>query len=209
MPSIRYPLIGFDFDGTIADSIGFFYSSIDDMARAHGFRELGPEELEAMRGLSSREIIARSGMPLWKVPRIANDFRRRMGERIAEIRMFDGMRDALFDLHARGATLAMITTNSESNVRAVLGNETASLFTHLDCGIALFGKASRLRRLARRAGPSTQALYVGDELRDAEAAREAGFAFAAVGWGYTHLSALEAAGPQHVLRHPGELSLLA
>lgn len=202
-------LIGFDFDGTIADSIGFFYSSFSTLARAHGFRELDRDELEALRGLSSREIIARTGLPFWKVPRIANDFRRLMGERIDEITVFDGMREALHGLRARGATLALVTTNSEANVRAVLGDELSALFDHLDCGIALFGKAARLRRIARHAGTASQPLYVGDELRDAEAARAAGFAFAAVGWGYTHLAALEAARPKHVIHHPRELAALA
>lgn len=205
----RYRLIGFDFDGTIADSMGFFHSSIGEVARAHGFRQPAPDELEAMRSLGSREIIARLGIRPWKLPRIVRDFRRLMAARIGQVSAFEGMRQALTTLHARGATLALVTTNSEANVRAVLGDECCALFHHLDCGSAMFGKASRLRRIARRSGIRSLPLYVGDELRDAEAAREAGFAFAAVGWGYTHLAALETTNPQHVLRHPGELASLA
>ena len=204
-----YRLIGFDFNGTIADSMGFFHAGLGEVARAHGFREPGPDELDAMRSLGSREIIARFGIPLWKLPRIVADFRRLMAMHIDRIPVFEGMREALAGLHARGVTLALVTTNSEANVRAVLGDECCALFHHLDCGSALFGKAARLRRIARRSGLRSLPLYVGDELRDAEAAREAGFAFAAVGWGYTHPAALESANPQHVLRHPRELATLA
>lgn len=203
-----YRLIGFDFDGTIADSLDFFHSSVGEVARAHRFREPDPGELETIRSLGSREILARFGIPLWKLPGIVRDFHRLMAARVDRVTVFEGMREALAGLHVRGVTLALVTTNSEANVRAILGDECCALFDHLDCGSAMFGKASRLRRIARRAGVRSLPLYVGDELRDAEAAREAGFAFAAVGWGYTRLAALEAARPQHVLRHPGELAAL-
>ena len=52
---------------------------------------------------------------------------------------------------------------------------------------------------------SSDVLYVGDETRDIEAAREAGLAMTAVTWGYNSEQALSALGPQHIVRSPGEL----
>jgi phosphoglycolate phosphatase len=37
-----------------------------------------------------------------------------------------------------------------------------------------------------------EAIFIGDEIRDIEAARAEGIPFGAVAWGYTHVEALEA-----------------
>jgi phosphoglycolate phosphatase len=51
----------------------------------------------------------------------------------------------------------------------------------------------------RRSGVSArEAIAIGDELRDAQAARRAGIAFGAVAWGYTSIAALQAVKPAHV-----------
>lgn len=49
----------------------------------------------------------------WKLPWIAKDFIRLMKERDEEIHLFEGMRDHLIELHKRGYTLAIITSNSK------------------------------------------------------------------------------------------------
>jgi phosphoglycolate phosphatase len=41
-------------------------------------------------------------------------------------------------------------------------------------------------------------LYIGDEIRDYQAATEAGCAFGAVSWGYTRADALAARTPAHL-----------
>ena len=48
-------------------------------------------------------------------------------------------------------------------------------------------------------------IYVGDETRDIEAAREAGLRIAAVTWGYNAEETLAGLSPDHLLRSPGEL----
>jgi phosphoglycolate phosphatase-like HAD superfamily hydrolase len=45
-------------------------------------------------------------------------------------------------------------------------------------------------------------LFVGDELRDIEAAQETGVHMAAVTWGYNSTAALEAAGPDYLIADP-------
>jgi len=48
-----------------------------------------------------------------------------------------------------------------------------------------------------------------DEIRDARAARSAGIAFGAVGWGYHALEALRAERPAEVFERVADLSRLA
>jgi phosphoglycolate phosphatase len=71
----------------------------------------------------------------------------------------------------------------------------------------MFGKASQLRAVRRRLEvPGSEAVYLGDELRDAEAARDAGLRFAAVTWGQHHAAVLRSVTPDFVFDHVGEIA---
>ena len=98
-------------------------------------------------------------------------------------------------LRNSGLMLALVSSDNEANARRQLG-EAARLFSHFDCGASLFGKAAKFRRVVRRAGvAAAQAISIGDEVRDIEAARAAGIACGAVMWGYAAPDALRALGP--------------
>ncbi|WP_181707104.1 HAD hydrolase-like protein [Chthonobacter rhizosphaerae] len=193
-------LVLFDFDGTLADSFPFFAANMGVLADRHGFLRLPEHELDELRTLGAREILARARVPLWKLPVIAADFRRMMAERIDDIRLFPGTGEMLAALKAGGVRIGVVTSNSEANVRRALGRDLSALIDHYGCGLALFGKTRKLRQMlaAARIQPSG-AVLVGDELRDLEAARQAGILFAAVTWGYTLGPALAAARPDLIV----------
>jgi phosphoglycolate phosphatase len=138
-------------------------------------------------------------VPGWKTPLVAQDLRRRMTADIHCIHPFAGADALLGELHAAGLTLAIATSNSAGNVRAVLGAQALRCVRYLETGVSIHGKGARLRRLLRRAGvPAAAAVYIGDELRDIEAARAAGVSAGAVTWGYNRADALRRARPHLV-----------
>ncbi|MFT3807082.1 HAD-IA family hydrolase [Arenimonas sp.] len=208
-PSPAYALAIFDFDGTLADSFPFFLRLHNELARKHGFREVAPQDVPALRAMSTRELMARSGLPAWRLPVVARDFTRRMQE-ADEVRLFDGAGEALHALASAGLRLALVTSNSRPNIDRVLGPELCALFGHIDCGASIFGKRSRLLRAARVLGTKPEAcIYVGDATADAEAAREAGMDFGAVDWGYTTPEALALMRPARRFGQVRELLSLA
>jgi phosphoglycolate phosphatase len=146
------------------------------------------------------------GVPAWKLPRIGIDMRRLMAEDIRQIHLFDGIGAMLQGLSDRRVALAIVTSNAYDNVRHVLGAEHAALIRYYACGASLFGKRGKLRRVLKQSGvrPS-EAIFVGDEIRDIEAARAEGIPFGAVAWGYTHVAALEAYSPAAVFADVGEV----
>ncbi len=157
--------------------------------------------------MGAREIIRFLGLPFWKVPRVGKFVRERMAAE--PLQLFTGMDEVLPALATSGLTLAIVSSNSEANIRAVLGPKLTSLFATFACGASLFGKASRFRQVLKRTGISpAETLSIGDELRDAEAAKAAGIDFGAVAWGYTDVTALQRSSPATVFHTPADLHSL-
>lgn len=196
----EYQAIIFDMDGTLVDSFSFFLGALNQLAKKYKFKSVELHEVEQYKHLSPKEIMKEMKVSKWKLPWIAKDFIRLMKERDEEIHLFEGMRDHLIELHKRGYTLAIITSNSKENCQNLLGAELCELFSHIDGGSSIFGKAKRIKRVLNILNLNKeQAIYVGDQTTDGEAAHKAGIDFAAVGWGYTSAEKLKTIQPKVVL----------
>ena len=201
----RYRLAIFDFDGTLADSLDWFRTSFHDVIARFDLTPVSAEELEQMRGLSAREMMARLNVSMWQLPAIVSDMRKRKLAAASETPLFAGIPAMLSDLQRLGIRTAIVSSDSEASVRLVLG-PTASLITPFDCGAAVFGKHRKFRRAARKLGAKpSETICIGDEIRDIEAAKAAGMDSGAVAWGYALPAALQAAGPTHLFHSIEEM----
>lgn len=206
---MRYPLVIFDFDGTLADSFPFFVEAQHVLARRHGFAAIEAGRVEALRRMDTRALMRELDVPRWKLPLVAADFIRMM-RAAPPVPLFPGVADALRALHGSGVRLAILTSNSAENVRRVLGEELMAVIERVDGGAHLLGKHRRIARMLGQARMRNgEAIYVGDQIADGEAARRAGVAFAAVAWGYAHADALRAAGADKFLAEVAELARFA
>lgn len=188
---MRYKLIVFDFDGTLADSFPWFLRTINKVAQQYRFRPIAPAEVDTLRSYSGRELMAYLDLPLWKVPLVTTEMRRLMKESTAEIPLFNGVENLLQRLTERGLDTAVVTSNSYDNVCSILGEELAARVQYFECGASLFGKKAKFRKLLHQTGVApVQVLCIGDEIRDAQAAAALGLDFIGVSWGYTRPDAL-------------------
>lgn len=94
----RYRLIIFDFDGTLADSFGWFARNINQAAAKYNFRVVTHEEHEKLRLLDTRSILAYLGIPWWKVPFIARYMRSLMARDVSTIKLFIGVDELIQQL---------------------------------------------------------------------------------------------------------------
>jgi phosphoglycolate phosphatase len=207
---MTYRLAMFDFDGTLADSFPFFLSVFNTVADRHAFRRIDVARAGELRHLGVRQMMDHVGLPAWKLPLASKTFMGLMQDSTHEIPLFDGIADALRHLHGRGVQLAVVSSNAEHNVRAVLGPELTALVARFDCGMSVFGKASRIRAVLKACGATAaEALYIGDQATDAEAAHKAGVAFGAVHWGYATIEALRAQACATEFVTPADLRRIA
>lgn len=207
---MTYKLAIFDFDGTLADSFDFLVASHNTLARRHGFPELDPARIDEYRGREPRELIREHGIPMWKLPIIARDFMAMMARSAEGIRMFDGITEALHSLSAHGVGLAIVTSNSLENVRLVLGSEVLQRIRYIESDASVFGKQRKLERVLKAANIARQqAIYVGDQATDAQAAQAAGIAFGGVRWGYATAAALERCSPAMMFSSVSDLQSIA
>lgn len=205
-PEPRYRLAIFDFDGTLADSGDWFLSIADDLADRFKFRHVDPREVETLRGRTSREVIRYLGIPRWKLPAMARYVHALLGEQVDRIPLFDGVEALVEQLTDAGIRIALVTSNAESNARAILGPGIAGRISYFECGASLFGKARLYRRVLKQSRtPAHLAISVGDETRDIAAARKAGIDSGGVLWGYANRDALAGCEPDILFERPVEV----
>lgn len=199
-------LVLFDFDGTLGDTFGLGFEILNLLSTEFGFRSLPAEELEYARDLSTRGLMKHLGISRMKLHKISRRGTEEITKRIDSVQSFPGVPEMIRRLHAAGFRLGVLTSNSEPNVRAFLRAQGLEVFDFIESSSKLLGKGSVLRRIMRehRVKPR-EIFFVGDELRDIEAAQETGVHVAAVTWGYNSRKALEASAPDYLFETPEEV----
>lgn len=197
-----YRLALFDFDGTLADSFALFREAYGTLASRHGFRHVdGDEEVRELRAMHARDIMRSVGLPMWKLPAVASEFIGIMRARRSEVHPFPGTLEMLTRLRGAGIDVAVVSSNARDNVEAILGPAATSLVGHFACGMSMFGKRAHLRQaLAMARVEPREAIYIGDQAADLEAARGEGIDFGAVAWGYGVAAHLASLGAAHVFQ---------
>ncbi len=188
---MSHRLVLFDFDGTLADTFPLFLRLLPPISERFGFRAPDAHELDGLRSMTTARILSSLGVPRWKLPAILRHARTQMAAEQHHIELFDGIAPMLQSLARQDTTLAVVSSNDEDTVRTVLGAPLCALIHTFVCGVGLFGKSAKIRRVLSRTGVHrSNATYVGDEERDIAAARRISVTAVAVAWGYAATQAL-------------------
>lgn len=202
---MRYALLIWDFDGTLADSLLFGLELYNRLAATLGCRPI--TDPQAVRHLPARQFLRQHGISLWRLPRLVRRFHAETAAHAADIRLYPGIPDVLAALHRAGIHMGILSSNSEANIRTTLqANAAEGYFDFVVSCPRLFRKGRLLRRLIRRNGIARdRVLYIGDEVRDIIAARQAHVPVAAATWGFHAEPLLRRAQPDYLLTSPVQL----
>lgn len=100
-----------------------------------------------------------------------------------------------------------MSSNSQPNVESFIReHKLEDCFNGIYGGIGLFSKARSLRKVIRHNKLDyNECFYIGDEVRDINAAKRAKVRSVGVAWGYNDASALKNEKPYAVVNNPEEL----
>lgn len=197
----------FDFDGTLADSFDCVIDKANMLAKRFNLRQVSMEERESLRDLPSHEVLQFMQVPKYKIPILIYHMHNELRDAMSLIKPVPGMLEVLQELYARKHKMGIITSNSQENVLTWLKkNDMQHLFEFVHVESRLFSKRRVIKNtLARYKILKRDAMYIGDETRDIEAARNNDLISIAVTWGYNTAQVLQDYSPTYVVHEPNDL----
>jgi len=198
----------FDFDGTLADSFETMLSIFEEISKPE--KKLTAVEIADLRGKSLKEIIKYLKIKRWQVPRLVLKAKKQLSVRMGGILLFPGVKQSLIKL-GEDNKIYILSTNSSSNINLILKkNKIDQYIKRIYGDIGLRGKAPALKKLIKKEGlDRADCIYIGDEVRDIEAARKAKITSAGVTWGFNSPEAIRNANPDMVIEKTRKLVRLA
>ena len=199
-----YKTLVFDFDGTIADTLGETRRIFNRIAPDYGIREVAEHELDGLRHLSLKDLLSHLEIPKRRVPALIARGTGLMRGNITELQLITGMREVLIELRRHVRSFGILTSNATANVDLFLrAHGLRDQFDFISSTSKLTGKAKHLKAIRKTFSlRPEELLYIGDELRDVKASQKAGIPIAAVTWGFNSREALMAAAPDYLFDRP-------
>lgn len=196
----------FDFDGTIADSREVLLAQYNQIAPRLRVRPVQRADLERLQRLAPKDAMREYDVAWWKVPLLVYAIRRALRDQIACIDLCRGMREVLAELSAQNVRCSVLSTNSTENIARFSKHHGLPRFSAICGNVSMFGKARALERFIREQGLDRKhVVYVGDEVRDVEAANRIGVRCVAVTWGFSHRDSLAQRHPWRLVTTADEL----
>lgn len=194
----------FDFDGTLADSFEVFVHSIEVVLKRKPFTA---SEIKELRQYSMPEVMKKLNIKKWQLPTLVIKGRRELDRHMDDVTAFKEIPETLANLSDGGYLLYIVSSHAPDGIETFLGKyHVDQYFSGIYGNVSLLGKAKTLKKLQRQhALTSGECIFVGDEVRDIEAARKAGMKCMAVGWGFNAPETLSAHHPAMLARSPGDL----
>ena len=207
MANSSQSLLIFDFDGTLANTISVGIDVYNEIAGDYGLSTVTIEEAKELRKLHTRALLDHLGISRIQVVKLGAQIRRQIHDRMDEVDMIDGAQKMILELHRAGFRMGILSSNSADNVRSFMERfGLLKCFEFIEAGVSLFGKTSRIKKVLKKQGVDAKnAIYVGDETRDMEAARKAGVCGIAVCWGANDHEAMMSEGPDYCIEDTEEL----
>ncbi len=210
---MRFPVVTFDFDYTLADSSRGVLDCINHAFKGMDLPKVAAEDAQRTIGLSLPNILVTLAGREQKgrAGEFASLFVEKANEVMTDLTfVFEEVPEVIRRLKDEGMTLGIVSTKFRRRIEEILGRE--DLLEPFD--IIVGGEdVSRhkpdpeglLAAIERLGGSPLGSLYVGDSVTDAETARRAGVPFAAVLNGVTPREAFKDYPAYKILDNLGEL----
>ena len=211
----------FDLDGTLVNTIDLILAAHDHTfarylrgpwpPRPAVIRNFGRPLADALGEFALADGLPDPGAIVPQMVATYRAFQQEHHDRL--VTAYDGLRDTLAALRARGYLLGVVTSKAKTGARREI--EQFGFSDLLDVAVFLEDTSRHkpepdpLLEAARLGGfQAAHTLYVGDSIHDIAAGRAAGMKTAGALWGPFDRRDLEAAGPDVLIEAPPDLLLL-
>lgn len=215
MPQLktRPAAVFFDLDGTLVDTADDLAAPVNHMREARGLKPLPLEEYRPFASAGSRGLLhiglgATTDDPDY--PTLRTEFLNRYEQEIAvHSRLFDGMPELLAWLEANGIRWGVISNKLEYLVRRLvqqlgLGHRVALAYGG-DTAPRAKPWPDPLKMALQETGlTARQCVYIGDDLRDIQAAHAVDMPAVAAAYGYGNPNEIPQWRADHIVTSPQE-----
>jgi phosphoglycolate phosphatase len=203
----KFQTVIFDFDGTIADSLPALWQTYETLRPQFRLPEIKSDEIVHLRKLGATAFFKQHlKLSRWQMARFIRAAWKEYANHIELIEPIKGMAEALGQLKNAGMKLGIVSSSSEETIHGLLQRFDLQMFDFIYGDGSIFGKAQLLSQVMRKESLSTESsVYVGDEIRDIEAAHKNNLKVIAVGWGLNDLESLKENGAEYACEKPSDL----
>jgi phosphoglycolate phosphatase-like HAD superfamily hydrolase len=206
MRNNKHKVILFDFDGTLAPTMEPVLDIINTFSDELKFKKITTKQAVKLRDKGARELLKQFNIPLWKLPFLVARVQKELTTKIPGLKPFPQIKETIKILKKRDFTLGIVTSNSKENVEEFLKNNQLTEFAFVYSEKNIFGKGKVIKNVLKKKRVKTiDTIYIGDEIRDIEAALLAGIKIIAVTWGYNSEKSLKKANPDYLIHNPQDL----
>lgn len=196
----------FDFDGTLADTLAFTVNAALEINKKLNLLNDEKIDFEKFRSTDTVEFFKDLEISNLKLLFFLYKYQRKLTKEIDKVKVFEDLPEILNELKDNGIGLGIATSNSTKNVKKFLNNNNLDMFNFIYSSIDYFHKNRILERAVKKYGMEKEnVIYVGDEIRDIKAAKEAGIKVASVTWGYNFENVLSTYKPDFIINKPKDL----
>jgi phosphoglycolate phosphatase len=203
--SQKIKVIAFDFDGTLADSFEVFVHAAElALKRKQPFTA---QEVEDLRQHSMREVITLLNIKKWQLPWFVIRGMREINRQNDSILLFQDIPEVLQSLSQSGYKLYIVSSHSKAGITKCLERyHLSEYFDQIYANVGLWGKPNALKKLQQQHNfNASECVFVGDEVRDIEAADKTGMQCIAVTWGFNTAKVLKAHNPTVIVDQPEDI----
>lgn len=204
MQHLQYPLLAFDWDGTLFDSAGSIVLAVQAAAVEIGIEKPSYTQASYVIGLGLHDAMRHIAPDLDEaaIQQFAQSYLRHYRQHAADITLFAGVQDMLNTLKQRGHLLAVATGKSRTGLNEAL--KISGLHTVFDTTRTADQTASKpnplmLHEIMNELGcTKAQTLMIGDTSHDLGMAQNTPCASVGVSYGAHQAQGLERFAPKYI-----------
>lgn len=184
----------FDFDGTLWDSFSVALKTLNTCAPYFWYNKIKTEEeIQHIRKMSPLEAIQYMWVAKRKIPFLAFIGKLYMRRHREEITLFDWVPECIKILSQHNQKVYILSSNSRSFIQKFISEANLThLIEDIVWSSSILWKEKNITKLLKKYWiEKEEALYIWDEVRDAEACKKVPVDMIAVWWGFSHPEILD------------------